>query len=200
MRFFEHLSLTLVVCLATGSLGCSPSGGPEATLPVSQPPDVQESEQASFVVKDLSTFKVMLERTTCFGSCPSYFVEVTGDGHVRYCGGAHVKEAGVRTKTIPAASVQALAESFSRAGFSELQDEYIGGVDGYGQILRLSHDGQTKRVFEMLGEYAGVPKRVRELGQAIDDLAGTKEWIGDPAANANGDWEMCYNLARGITG
>ncbi len=56
---------------------------------------------------------------------------------------------------------------------------------------------EQKRVFELLGEYAGVPKSVRDIGQAIDDAAGTRDWVGSPSDNPPaGDWEPCFKLAR----
>lgn len=146
MRVVDRLRLsTLIACCLVGAWGCSPRAPQTSDDQISPSVELKRPDHSSLGVKDWSTFKVMLERTTCLGRCSSYFVEVTGNGQVRYCGGANVKEAGVRTKTIPVASVRALAELLSNARFLELQDEYVGGADAPGQVLRLSFDGRTKK-------------------------------------------------------
>jgi hypothetical protein len=162
-----------VVIVAITLTCCTPPA--PAVKPAVDPP----ANSAFPVIKDRSTLSIKLERTVCFGFCPAYTVEISGDGLVRYCGDEFVKEQGLRTRTISIESVRLLTDLFARSDFFNLKNEYVGGVDAPFQILTLSFDGRSKQVVESIGEAAGMPASVPEIGKAIDDAAGSAEWIGD---------------------
>src|SRR5690348_16540886 len=45
---------------------------------------------------DPTNIGIMLDRTTCFGSCPAYVVTVHGDGRVDWRGNSFVEQVGDR--------------------------------------------------------------------------------------------------------
>lgn len=71
----------------------------------------------TYPLKDVS---MTLERTVCFGTCPSYIVTVNGDGTVNYGGRDFVKVKGAQTRQISQEAVVELLRVFSGAG-SDIQ-------------------------------------------------------------------------------
>ena len=69
--------------------------------------------------------RIRLERTECAGGCPSYSVEIAGDGTVVYEGRACVAIKGERRAAIPVASVRSLFARFQDTGYFTLRDTYF---------------------------------------------------------------------------
>jgi hypothetical protein len=67
--------------------------------------------------------RVKLERTGCFGNCPSYSVVIDGSGRVDWVGHANVLAMGRRQGTVSRAELDELAKRLDRARFFE-RDEY----------------------------------------------------------------------------
>ncbi len=130
---------------------------------------------------DASTVRITLERTNCFGSCPSYAVSVAGDGSVRFDGQSYVAEKGRRTGAVDPAAVQALYDQFRAADFMSLDDRYIADItDNPTYTLTLETAGMRKAVVDYVGVKAGMPDSVTALEDAVDRVAGTSQWIGPP--------------------
>ena len=66
---------------------------------------------------DRNALEFQLERTRCFGSCPSYTVSIAGDGAVRYDGRALVLIPGHHTAQISPDAVTELIHQFQTANF-----------------------------------------------------------------------------------
>lgn len=131
-------------------------------------------------------------RTQCFGSCPMYWVEITGDGQVTYCGMMHVDEYGERTRTISLVDVGRLADAAKQAGFFRLQDRYMASVtDGSTTLVEIELGGRRKTVMDYLGELAGMPQSLTDLQELVDEVAGTAEWIGERSGSHPGKLPGC---------
>lgn len=129
-------------------------------------------------VKDLATVKINLIRTRCFGTCPSYKVEIDGSGVVVFHGGDFVLVPGRHTAHVPESSVRALLEAFRRADYFSAKDSYTASVtDNPTYITSLSIDGRSKKVIDCVGEEAGMPDSIRTLEKKIDEVAGTERWL-----------------------
>jgi ankyrin repeat protein len=129
-------------------------------------------------VKDLATVKITLIRTRCFGTCPSYQVEVDGLGGVVFDGGDFVLVPGRHTAHVPEASVRALLEAFQRADYFSAKDSYIASVtDNPTYTTSLRIDGRSKKVVDYSGEMVGMPDSIRTLEWKIDEVAGTERWL-----------------------
>jgi hypothetical protein len=61
--------------------------------------------------------EIVLERTSCFGTCPSYIVTLDGDGNVVYQGREFVRVTGEHRTKIDPAKVDDLVREFQRIGF-----------------------------------------------------------------------------------
>lgn len=160
----------IAVVLAVLS-GCSPSD------PENAPADVP-LQQSSSIVKDWTTVRMELHRGICVGTCPAYHIVITGDGAVSYCGIAYVDVTGERTRTIPEIEARQLFDRFLKAKFFDLRDRYVGGpTDGPYHIVTVWRDGRGKQTSHYSGSEDG-DALLGELETAMDDLAGSKEWIG----------------------
>jgi hypothetical protein len=140
------------------------------TSPASETPAVHDWDSVSFG----------LSRSICFGACPSYVVEITGDGTVNYCGRNFVKEIGKRKGKIDKTEVKTLFKKFKMAEFESLNDNYKARVtDLPSYDLRLTYDGTAKTVHDYGGAMIDMPPVVTELQNAVDAAANTAQWIGE---------------------
>ncbi|MGB9122562.1 MAG: ankyrin repeat domain-containing protein [Candidatus Angelobacter sp.] len=128
-------------------------------------------------VKDWKTVKITLARTGCFGTCPSYKVEVHGDGTVFYEGRGYVTFTGTHRGLVPQSNVIELVKLFEKADYYSLRDEYRSEVtDNPTQTTSISIDGRQKQVVDYVGLSAGMPLAVEQLELAIDRLSGSDRW------------------------
>ena len=131
--------------------------------------------------RDYDNLEISLDRSSCYGACPSYVVKVSGDGNVSYCGFTDVEEQGRRTRQINPDDVRSLYDQILAADFFNLDDEYFANItDGPSYHVSVSVDGQTKAVRDYFGQEAGMPESVTVIQDVIDDIAGTSAWIGNP--------------------
>lgn len=136
--------------------------------------------------------RIALSRTECFGSCPSYWLEVRGDGRVTYQGHGDVLVGGRHRWRVKPAAVAALVERFRQADYFKLKGYYAADVsDVPTYVTRLSLGRQQKFVLDYGGEMgdaleapassdAAVPRMpsvVTELENAIDAVAGADSWV-----------------------
>ncbi len=169
---------SIVLALSAALLGCAaqPKSAPEASATAS--------------ADTLAT----LERTPCFGTCPSYTLAVLEDGTVRYQGRQFVAREGYAEKEISPEQVEQLVEAFREAGYFDLENSYVSGAE-CGQtvmsdmptaITSLRADGKSKRVRHYHG-CTGFPaeERLTALENAIDEIAGTRAWVEGEDAGEN---------------
>jgi hypothetical protein len=127
----------------------------------------------------LATDYVELQRTGCFGSCPTYTVRISADGQVSWHGDRWVRVNGPATATVNPADARALLERLRTNGFWELCDTYSTRVTDGATVSTTLHVGNhEKRVSDYLSK---APDSLRMFEREIDSLAGTHRWInGDP--------------------
>lgn len=125
-----------------------------------------------------SKIAIVLQRTGCFGTCPSYTVTIDNSGIV-FEGGGFVVAAGRHTDSVDAADVRTLAKKFIDADFYSMDSEYVAGVtDNPTYVLSISIDGHEKKVEDYVGSWVGMPEIITELEDEVDALAQTQRWIG----------------------
>gem|GEM_PF-6847576 len=144
---------------------------------------------------DPSSVSMAIRRTGCFGSCPSYRLEMRGDGRVSYWGERDVVVEGEHHWRIDPAAVTRLLAQFRAADYLSLQGYYIVQVSDHpSYVTRLSIGTQRKFVFDYAGAMAGrlapeedapavqagagrMPGSVTQLEDAIDEVAGSASWV-----------------------
>lgn len=143
------------------------------------PADRRLAERVAFPdVVNWSSVRMTLERTRCAAKCPSYTIEVHGDGSVNYDGDRDTNYCGEWTGTIPESSVKELFSYFRKADYFWLFRNYVEAhADAFPMNRTLiSFDNHEMAVEELRGEYVGMPTIVSDLEGAFDRLAGPDHW------------------------
>ncbi|HEY0014223.1 MAG TPA: DUF6438 domain-containing protein [Allosphingosinicella sp.] len=150
---------------------------------------------APFPSVDYDRLRIVLERTPCFGWCPAYRVEISGNGAVRLT----TQPTGSRTNPnfrpilvpgehvwrIPQADVEALVERFRAARFFGLDDRYAAQVsDAPDTTLVFASGRSSKSVLDRVGELVGMPDAVTALQDAVDNAAGIDRFVRGSADTA----------------
>lgn len=129
------------------------------------------------IVRSNSKVTIALDRTGCYGTCPSYTVNVSTNGIV-FEGGSYVVATGRHTGTVSAKAVRRLAKEFAVADFYSMDTSYRAGVTDcptYG--LSISIDGHKKELEDYMGSWVGMPEVITELEEKVDTFARTDRWI-----------------------
>lgn len=119
------------------------------------------------------TFFASIERTPCFGNCPTYTMTIYTDGFVEFHGTRGVDMIGDYTTTISDKKLENFKTQAKAIGFSEMKDKYDGPVSDLPSTTTvLMIDGERKEVYRRF-DY---PKRILILEQCFDDLIKTEKW------------------------
>jgi hypothetical protein len=127
---------------------------------------------------------VSLERTRCFGTCPSYRVVLTRDGDVRFTSGDARFPQTAAASFIPA-SLDELAAEARVAGFWSLPvriaaDPQLCGphaTDFPGVIVTFYTRSEAHAVEDYRGCHGDGLERLRRLEEHIDSVAGSDRWL-----------------------
>jgi len=129
-------------------------------------------------IRDWNSLRITLTRTGCFGPCPTYKVEIHGDGSVIYTGTEYVAVEGQHQDHISREALLKLVAAFRAADYFSLRDEYMMSVtDNPTYTTSISFDVKTKSVTDYVGEEVGMPESVKAAEEAVDRIAGTEKWI-----------------------
>ena len=130
------------------------------------------------------------ERTTCYGTCPSFLVSVYKDGRVAYEGRKFVKIAGKAEFKLSDDQSQRLALAIKNSGFRSLRASFIDKgctvyfTDDYWVYVTVIGQERTKRVTHYLGCHGGSDsfrnqlRRLATLEKAIEEITEIEGWIG----------------------
>jgi hypothetical protein len=130
------------------------------------------------VIHDWNSLRITLGRSACYGACPTYEIEIHGDGTVLYDGKAFVGTTGQRTVKISHAFLVKLVDFFRKADYFSLADGYVSGVtDNPTCVSSISFDGLSKSVLDYVGRRVGMPPGVSDVEDAIDRLSGASKLI-----------------------
>jgi hypothetical protein len=130
-------------------------------------------------IHDWNTLRITLSRSGCYGKCPTYEVEIHGDGTVLYDVKFNVAAKGKHTAKISHASLVELVDFFRKANYLSLSDRYVSGVtDNPAYETSISFDGISKSILDYVGQSAGMPSAVSDVEAAIDRLSGASKWVG----------------------
>lgn len=165
---FSAVAVSLVISLA----GCA------------SPPSSEARPGVAFIA---------LERSGCFGSCPSYVLTVFEDGVVRFEGRDFVKRRGIFLSRAPSSAVHALFAKVEAIGFWDMPNDFSGTreVVRDGQtVLELAPTDHPSRfvTVEMGGrkktirDYWNAPASLRDLEKSIDRVGDAEKWVGRSTA------------------
>lgn len=165
-------------------------GLPKNTTDNPQNTKVVNSPNQSFSQEIPENLLISLERTVCFGTCPSYKLSVKSDGTVSFEGIEFTKVKGKAEGKITKENLKTLLSEFEKANFFNLKDSYKSEEDGCKEVWT---DNPSEFISIQIGEksktvrhYFGCQKvegndleKIANLGKKIDEILGTKQWIGE---------------------
>jgi len=142
------------------------------------PPELLPTTHIPFPpIRDWNSLRITLKRTTCFGTCPSYRVEIHGDGTVLYEGQAYVAVTGSHRGSVSKEDVSELVDVFRNVDYFSLRDEYVWpATDLPTYETSIEIDGKLKKVKDYAGEQVGMPLSISKLEAEIDRIVDTERW------------------------
>ena len=124
-----------------------------------------------------SKISISLERSGCFGSCPSYTVTIGTEG-ITFEGNYYVVATGKHWAGVDAKKVRQLAARFVSADFYSMEPKYVASVtDNPTYVLSIDIDGRKKTVEDYVGEWEGMPAVISDLEAEVDSFAKTDRWV-----------------------
>ena len=124
-----------------------------------------------------------MNRSACYGRCPTYEIEIRGDGTVLYDRKANVATKRRHTGKISHAALVELVDAFRKADYFSLPERYVSGVTYHPTyVSSICFDGVSKSVLDYVGRRVGMPSTVSDVEVAIDRLSGAYKWIGGDKA------------------
>jgi Domain of unknown function (DUF6438)/Gram-negative bacterial TonB protein C-terminal len=128
-------------------------------------------------IRNWDSVRVKLRRIGCFGTCPSYRVEIHGDGSILYEGQSYVAVTGAHHGSISKETFAQLIDAFRNADYYSLKDEYVWpATDLSTYETSIEIDGKLKKIKDYAGEQVGMPLSVSKLEAEIDRLVDTERW------------------------
>jgi hypothetical protein len=138
---------------------------------------------AEGIPKDLL---ISLDRTLCFGFCPSYRLTIKADGSVIFEGREHVKQTGTVKSRVSEEQLRALLAEFERIKFFSLRNTYNSSEDGCTEVytdhpsatITILANGKTKRVQHYHGcKGLKILEDLLKFENRIDEIVNTNQWI-----------------------
>jgi len=139
-----------------------------------------------FVAAQDKTGVITLERTVCYGTCPSYQVTIARDGAVTFEGRDFVKTKGTATAQIKPEDFHQLVNEFEKIKYFSLDERYEPGSPGCPSAATdfpyartsIKMNGRTKSVSHYHGcRGSELLRALTALERKVDEIAGTEKWI-----------------------
>lgn len=138
----------------------------------------EPKEHVPLPAAPIETLRVRLEHGPCYGGCPSYSVEVSGDGHVTYTGVDYVDVLGEHPYQVPREDVAGLLPKLRAGDLWSMRPRYRAmatDIPAYTLVIRLGHD--EHRIVDYGGSMVGMPAAVSDFEQAVDQAAHADKWV-----------------------
>jgi len=114
-----------------------------------------------------------MEKTSCYGPCPVYKIEIRNDRTMWYSGKNNVPVMGERSIKLTQEEYDKLRDEFIKAKFFEFNSSYTSHVPDYPTIYLEFNDGEKKK---RVKDYYGAPKELKNLENKLEDLVRRRIW------------------------
>lgn len=128
-------------------------------------------------VKGATEPVLVVQRTPCHGTCPTYKAAIYADGRVEYEGERFVNRMGKHTLRLPVATINQMLAEAKRVNFNSFRDQYVGDVyDLPSTIVTVQPVGQPAKKIEARQD---IPEKLQAyldyLHKQLDPLANGLE-------------------------
>lgn len=114
-----------------------------------------------------------LETTSCYGTCPVYYLQIYSNGTAILQGKEHIDKIGKFKSNIDKEKLNELITSFEDASFFELKDAYQSRfLDLPTKYISYHKNGETKKIMA----YDKIPKVLTNLITELKQLIDVLEW------------------------
>lgn len=124
---------------------------------------------------------VEMERTVCFGTCPSYKLSIFKNGKVMFIGREFVEHEGEATREMSQENLEALVQKIRESHFMDIPsspDCETRYTDHPSVFLTIELDDERNSITHYLGcKGFQYEDELYELEEAIDSLSGANRWI-----------------------
>lgn len=153
-------SLLLVIAIAIPFAGC------QASYPESMPDD----------------FRVSLDATACYGTCPVYSLVVSADGSVAFQGKDFVRAPGHRKTTLASEKLGELYQAVVAADFLGLRDRYEASATDLPSVTTtVVMSGRAKAVYHHGSgcnpDFDPAPVELCQLEALLESIPASRGWI-----------------------
>jgi hypothetical protein len=126
----------------------------------------------------LAQVHVGLSRSGCYGWCPSYSVDVYGDGRAVYVGNDFVDVVGKHQYQVAPEVVAKLVNSLLAKDLWSLRESYRAPItDNSTYKITMQLGDQTHSIEDYVGQSVGMPPTVTDFEKEIDEAADSESWI-----------------------
>ncbi|MDF1673040.1 MAG: DUF6438 domain-containing protein [Vicingaceae bacterium] len=126
----------------------------------------QEQEiQQPLPVKE--SLLLTLERTPCFGKCPTYKYTIFSTGMVLYNGFENVKNLGTYKAQLTKSQIEKIKVNIKSAKILSLKNKYDSQItDIPSTLLIINLDGEKKKIYDRYG----APEELTKFEKLVDDI------------------------------
>jgi len=143
----QHLTIILVLLV----IGCK---------------SAQQSKSTAYPI-------LIMEKTTCFGTCPSFIFKVYPDGNVSYLGREFTERIGDFKATISKEELAELRLKFDKANFFSFANVYSASIkDLPTTFLYYDNGSQNSKITD----YYGAPEELKNLEAEVEKLIESIDW------------------------
>lgn len=130
-----------------------------------------------------------IERTGCYGSCPTYKITVFSNGKINYEGYKFVKVTGKIQSIMTKKRSQLIKEAIIKVNLFSLKDRYDGqndcdsfSKDQSSTIITVTNNIKKKKIHHYLGCYEqdGIvfPRQLTLFENKVDEIVNSFKWTG----------------------
>jgi len=130
------------------------------------------------IIKSEIPFKtITLERTECFGSCPSYKVNIDHSGEITYTGNNYVEKLGIHIWEVDQKTIVKIAKALENADYfnlKKLEYEYLISTTDtpFCKTSVELFSGEIRSIAHDLQEQDEWPVQLRRFEKRIDNILG----------------------------
>lgn len=171
--FAALLGIALSSCKTTEEVITDPKE--DTATSSTDPAELGSESHSDTIILDTSSqqFFASLQRSPCFGKCPTFTMTIYTDGLVEFEGVSNVDMIGKFTTTISNKQLEDFVHTSRAIGFHELKDKYDGPVSDFpSATITMDVDGVRKEVYRRY-DY---PKRILTLENMFDALLESASW------------------------
>ena len=127
----------------------------------------QEKKMTTVAVVEDTTVFLKMQRTPCYGKCPSYVVEIFNNGKVSYLGKMFVDYIGQHESIISKADLDLIKTKINEINFFELKDKYDSpATDLPSTIFEVTLNKQSKKI---TNRHHGPPE-LKDLEKLVEEI------------------------------